>query len=358
VVRLSVGAVALACVLVTLPLSACVTGDVPPRPLVAPSCADAGAPVQLASAPGCGSLNLVVAKDTVYWTEKANGTLKSIPTCGGAITTIATAQPSPGPLAVDAASIFWVNSQRTIMKKALAGGNPTSFVAATTETEKTGFENEIDALLVDHGILFFGHSSSAMKVPTDGSAAPKTIGFSPVTYRGRPGAFAIDETHLYQTEIDHVSISREALDGNQNGLVVDGMGTRQSLLVDRIAVSQTFLVVDAIDVVNGQVIWAKSNLIYAKPVGKLEGDSFLPIARTSTATSVTGFVVSEDTIYLGQNDDIQKVPLSVALPPDADAGVPEPAVIASDQPAPSQFAADAVNIYWRTADCKIMKLTK
>jgi hypothetical protein len=43
----------------------------------------------------------------------------------------------------------------------------------------------------------------------------------------------------------------------------------------------------------------------------------------------------------------------------ADAGdLATPVVIATDQQSPSQFAADATNIYWRTADCKIMKLTK
>jgi hypothetical protein len=33
-------------------------------------------------------------------------------------------------------------------------------------------------------------------------------------------------------------------------------------------------------------------------------------------------------------------------------------VIAMNQMNPSQFAADAAAIYWRTADCKIMKLAK
>jgi hypothetical protein len=47
---------------------------------------------------------------------------------------------------------------------------------------------------------------------------------------------------------------------------------------------------------------------------------------------------------------------------DADAadagGLATPVIIATDQQSPSQFAADATNIYWRTTDCKIMKLAK
>ncbi len=43
----------------------------------------------------------------------------------------------------------------------------------------------------------------------------------------------------------------------------------------------------------------------------------------------------------------------------ADAGgLATPVIIATDQQSPSLFAADATNIYWRTGDCKIMKLAK
>jgi hypothetical protein len=354
-------------VLLSLPLAACVDGDLPPRPTAALTCADAGAPTQLASAPDCGGMNLVVANDTVYWTEKAGGTVKSVPTCGGPITTLASGQTSPGALAVDATWIFWVNG-KTIMRKALAGGTPTIFVAATTDTEVFGDENDINALLVHDGTLFFGRYIYAVGIPTSGGMRT-VLGASPDADRGRPGAFAIDATHLYQTELSHGAISRESLDGKQMGLLKDGV-SRADKAPDRIAVSQDPMVTDAIAVVDGDVLWATKNKIASKPVGALEGETFDPLAELDLPArvvggppdpKVTGFVVSGGSIYLGESphDNIQKVPFSTPVPFQADAGAgPVPTVIATGQMAPSQLAADAVNIYWRTADCKIMKLAK
>jgi len=64
---------------------------------------------------------------------------------------------------------------------------------------------------------------------------------SPTSDMGQPGAFALDATHLYQTELNHQAISRETLDGTQDGLLEDG-ATRVVLAPDRIAVSQGGLV--------------------------------------------------------------------------------------------------------------------
>jgi hypothetical protein len=344
-----------------LSFSGCVSGDIPARPMVGPDpgSADAGAGLtQLASAPGCGSINLVVVNGAVYWTEKARGTIKSVPTAGGSTTVIATAQSSPGPIAVDGTSVFWVDGgHKTIMKKVLKGGAATVFVAATTMTESLGGENDINALLVDKGTLFFGRYTDALKVPT-GGGTPKVIGRSPETDVGKPAAFAIDATHLYQTEIAHLAVSREALDGTQNGFL-EGQMIRQPLAPDRIEVSVCGLLLDAIAVVNGNVVWADNTFkqIETKPVDAGEN---VPYASATSAglNPITGFVVSGNTIYLGESLDnnVEKMPLPTSA--DADAGAPGATVIATNQMSPSQFAADDTNIYWRTADCKIMKLAK
>jgi hypothetical protein len=303
--------------------------------------------MQLANAPGCGSINLVVGNDTLYWTESAHGTVNSVPTAGGSTTVIATAQKSPGSIAVDATSVFWVNAgDKTIMKRTLGCGTSAVFIAAG--------ENDINALLVDDGTLYFGRHTDALKVPTGGGTAT-VIGHSPDSDSGKPAAFAIDPTHLYQTEIDHLAVSREALDGSQNGLLEDGV-TRQPLAPDRIAVSRGSLVVDAIAVVNGNVIWANGTNIETKPADAGEGVSLSSVASSAGYNPITGFVISDNTIYLGESSDnnVEKAPLSASV----DGGAPEATVIATKQMSPSQFAADATNVYWRTADCKIMKLTK
>jgi hypothetical protein len=360
-VRTGLLAIALA-----LPSAACVTGDVPERPSVVLPCAAGGAPTELARAPGCGSINLVVANDNVYWTEMATGLVKSVPACGGTITTIAKGQTSPGALAVDETRIFWV-SGKTIMKKTLMGGAATTFVSAKTTTEGLKGENDINALLIDRGFLLFGRFTDALKVPVEGGATPEVIGRSPMSDMGMPAAFAVDDTHLYQTEIFHVAVTRETLDGNQIGLLED-MTTLEPLAPDRIAISQDGILLDAIAVVNGDVIWARRNRIKSSLVGVVGGDQSVAIAEISSFPPdahdphITGFVVSDRTIYLGESfdDDIRRVLLLSSSPDPAatDGGIPEPTIIATGQSAPSQFAADANAIYWRTADCKIMRLAK
>lgn len=334
-----------------------------------PCATDAGAgPTQLVCAPACGSINFTVANGAVFWTEKATGNVKSVPTAGGRATVLATAQAAPGPIAVEGSSVFWVvGGEKTIMKKDLSGGMPKVFVAATTVTEVLGGENDIGALLVDQGSLYFGRYTLALRVPTTGGTMPKVIGRSPETDLGKPAAFAIDDAHLYQTESDHSAVTREALDGTQNGLLEDGV-TRQPLAPDRIAISQGDLLLDAIAVDNGIVIWANGNNLRGKPVGAGEHEFFLPLATTSAETLVTGFVVSDDTVYLGwsprnqagvrDEGAIMKVPLQAPVPVGEDGGVPEATTIATEQLGPGQLAADATHIYWRTADCKIMKLAK
>jgi hypothetical protein len=390
--------VAASAILLGLALSGCVSDDFPPPPSVEPN-PDAGAgPTMLASAPGCGtdpgSIDLVVAEGALFWTEKMTGTVNSVPTRGGSKTVIATGQMSPGPLAVDGTSIYWVEAgKKRIMKKALGDAvAPTVLVEPGTATVVIGDENDINALLVTNGILFFGRFTSALKVPTTGGT-PSLIGQSPAPDLGQPAAFAIDATHLYQTELFHYAISREALDGTQDGLTGDTGMTRQRWAPDRIAVSQSQLLTDALAVVNGNVIWVNYNVIESKPVGAGEHDpSFQIVSAPNSGTSppsITGFVVSDDMVFFGESafnkvNVVAKVPLSAPHPAftdagavdagaadagavdaavaDADAadagGLATPVIIATDQQSPSQFAADATNIYWRTTDCKIMKLAK
>jgi hypothetical protein len=370
-----------------LALSGCVSDNFPARPTVTPV-ADAGAgPTMLVSAPGCITdpnvinLNYVVFDRTLFWTEKVSGTVNSVSTSGGSKTVIATAQ-MPGPLAVDGTWIYWVEAGKRIMKKVIKDNSaPSVLVQPGTTTEVGGNENEINAVLVSNGFLYFGRYTSALKVPTAGGMplpTPTLIGQSPPTDLGKPAAFAIDATHLYQTELDHYAISREALDGTQDGLVGDSGTTRQQWAPDRIAVSQAGLLMDAIVVLEGNVIWAANNVIWSKPVGAAEGDPQFPIVTANSG--ILGFVVSDNLVFFAgtaftQGTVVAKVPLSTssqaftgtgAAVADAavvdaavDAGGPAtPVIMATDQNKPTQFAADVTNIYWRTGDCKIMKLAK
>ena len=299
--------------------------------------------VQLVSHPGCGSIDLVVASGTLYWTEQAKGTVNSIAVTGGTPTVIATGQSMPGPLAVDATAVYWGNAgDKTVMKQPLPTGAASIFVPANGDV--------VNALLVDSGVLYIGRGYSAQKIPTSGGT-PTTLMTSPMSDLGMPGAFALDATHLYQTELSHNAISRETLDGMQDGLTSDGV-TRVMLAPDRLAVSVGELVTDAIALQNGNVIWADGSKIEYKGVNLGEHDSLAIMANDAGFNAISGFVVSGNKVYLGESSDnnIQSVPLMFG------GTAADATVIASGQTNPAQFAADATNIYWRTDDCTIMKL--
>jgi hypothetical protein len=347
-------AVAIAACLVVVSALGCVNDDIPARPTGSNS-TDYVAPglEQLASSPGCGSINLVVTNGTLYWTEKATGTVRSVSVLGGPTRTIATAQRAPGPIAVDATTIYWVETgSKSIVSKPITGGSISTIVIATVTPEVFGDENDINALLAADGNLFFGRFNTVIKM-LGGPTRPIMI--SPMQDLGKPGAFALDSARLYQVEMGHSDVSRELIDGNQVGLLED-FKTKQPLAPDRIQVSLDRLLTDAISVLDGNVIWARDKFIQTTSVDSTELAMPFTIATSVGLNPITGFVVSGKTIYFGEasDDNVEKV----SFRSDAEAGVPEVKIVAAKQPSPSQFAADDTNVYWRTGDCRIMKLAK
>jgi hypothetical protein len=145
--------------------------------------------VMVASAPGCGSMNLVITGGTLYWTERDHGTVNAIPTAGGPLSVIARDQGMPGPIAADATALFWGNdTDKTIMKAA----RPTGGAAVFAPAGAAGAD-KVTALLVDRGTLYIGRGRDALKVAVSGGA-PTLLMHSPDGAQGRPGAFALDDT--------------------------------------------------------------------------------------------------------------------------------------------------------------------
>jgi hypothetical protein len=348
---------------------ACVDDNIPPRPSVsvappdggagsaggtagadagvAPPPGDGGA-VLLASATPCEGMKLVVADGALYWTEEATGTVRSVSTAGGPPTLVASGQGRPGAIAVDDTTIFWVADEpNVIRRKPIAGGNDSTFIVPVPLPVIYGDENDINALSVSSGTLYFGRYTYTSRTPTDGNA-PRVIGHSPDSDLGRPGAFWLDGQFLYQVEIGHNAVSRERIDGTQNGLI-DG-GGRAPFAPDRIATSQSNLLTDAIGMVDDHVVWATGASLWRKYGGAAENDPPVLVASSMDGNDVTGFVVSAGQVYFGEahSDTVQV----------ASAYAGRPRILAAGQPSPGQFAADAANIYWRTSDCRIMKLAK
>jgi hypothetical protein len=303
-----------------------------------------GGPVLLASAERCTGMNLVVSNGTLFWTEEATGKVMSIPTAGGCPTVIAYDQNGPTAIAVDDMFIFWVAENRKVIKRrAREGGVESVLVPMSAPNDifqATG--NNINALLVANKTLFFGRFNNVSRIPTDGSDLPSPIAIT--TMFGVPTAFVLDGKFLFQIESGTNKVSRERIDGLQ-GI------TGERFVPDTIATMQTPLLADAIGVLDDHVVWAVGSSIVRN--GSTMDIFSLPVANTLGGSAVTGFVITNFDAYFGEGgaDTVQ------VLNAYADPGT-RARIVATDQMSPSQFAADDQNVYWRTADCRIMKLAK
>jgi hypothetical protein len=369
--------------LLALAAAACVDDNIPARPIIgAESDGGAGAsgggedaneafdvgpsdggPVLLASSPNCGGIKLVVSGGMLFWTEELTGLVRSISTSGGRATTIASGQVFPRSLTVDRTSIYWVEGDThdiatthdAIMKRPLGGGATTVFVPAKNLNDPLGGENAINALLAADNWLYFARYIYTYRIPTDGTA-PMPIAASPDTDMGKPGAFALGGAYLYQVEIDQNNVTRERIDGTQFGMTETG--ATEKLAPDRIAVSRGGLVTDAIALDDDYVVWANGPGIESKLGNTLENQGTLGvIANSAGFNQITGFVLSGASVFLGESsmNAIEVAPL-VKVSDNVPAPVAQ--VIAVSQKDPSQFATDDTSIYWRTSDCRIMKLAK
>jgi hypothetical protein len=266
-----------------------------------------------------------------------------MPTAGGAATVLASGQMSPGAIAADAGAVYWITNRLAIATRPRAGGGVSVLVAPTMVVEDAGGENDINALLADGTSLYYSRYTAAFKLPV-GAVKPTLLGRSPAADLGQPFAFALDGDHLYQTEYFHKAVTRETLDGKQEGLLEDRM-TMAPWAPDRIAVSQGSLLEEAIARWGDSVVWANGPTILRKAVTESEKAPALAVTSTMSGGDVTGFVVSGDVVYFGEanGNTIQKASLPMGAP----------VVVAEDQLNPRRFVADADGIYWRTDDCAI-----
>jgi hypothetical protein len=90
-----------------------------------------GTVITLASAQDFqGATYLAVDATSVYCANSVDGTVKKVSTDGSATTTLASGQNGPSGIAVDATSVYWSNGDGSVMKVSTAGGTPTILVPA------------------------------------------------------------------------------------------------------------------------------------------------------------------------------------------------------------------------------------
>ena len=68
---------------------------------------------------------IAVYGDSVYFSERAGGTIARVGTNGGAVTTLAAGQLTPTALVTDGRNVYWSTSDGSVMLVPVAGGEPT-----------------------------------------------------------------------------------------------------------------------------------------------------------------------------------------------------------------------------------------
>ena len=114
-------------------------------------------------APGCGKIHLAAAGGTVYWTESGAGAVKSVPTTGGAPTTVAAHEASPERVRVSGQTLLWSAGTNAIRKVTLPGGRPADLVPATVSGSIPDFVVSEDGQLV-----YYLLGPSVMRLPITG----------------------------------------------------------------------------------------------------------------------------------------------------------------------------------------------
>ncbi|HEX4404321.1 MAG TPA: hypothetical protein VH560_05805 [Polyangia bacterium] len=322
-------------------------------------------PAQMAAMPGCGAAHLVVGGGTLYWTERATGAVKSLATTspGGAPTLVASGQSMPGVLAVDDTNVYWANDgDKSLEKAPVAGGAPVPLPATP---------DLVSGVVANGGTLYYGAGASTYKLAPGGTTPTTLMSFASCK-ASHTGAIALDADYLYQTDYINLFLSRERNDGTQSvtsPCSTDAAVPPQIAAPTTISHSQGELFQGALDVVDGELVWADNSNLYGKPVDGTTSTGAPTLATTANAGVVTGFIVRGSNIYIGESgvnegtgDTIEVAPLD---PGDAGTGIAT--IIATTSGTVSDLATDATHVYWvvtssapdgGAAACAIMSLAQ
>lgn len=301
-------------------------------------------------APGCISIRAVYDSGNIYWADLGHGTISSIPTGGGPITTIAANQqiaalqdegalgplmwPS-GPLAtallVHAGTVYWVGASSplqcptsahgacsggvgTTLMSATAGSAPNTLLTmasdpgpspvsasdASDSIEIPGQDPPINAIALspDGNTLYFAAGTRFYSIPSAGGGAVTYVGFTNGPEQGEATALAADASYLYYPS--HVSGNIEALSIMQ---MCDGDAAIYEACPARLAQGGNGEGVHGtIEVQGNFVYWGYESSVHESEVpsatGRLLSSPMFPNAAYQT--SLTGFVVGTENAYFAE----------------------------------------------------------
>jgi len=302
-------------------------------------------------APGCISIRAVYDSGNIYWADLGHGTISSIPTGGGPITTIAANQqiaavqdrgavgplmwPS-GPLAtgllVHAGTVYWVGASSplqcpagahgacsggvgTTLMSATAGGAPNTLLTmasdpgpspvsasdASGSIEIPGKSPPINAIALspDGNTLYFAAGTRFYSIPSAGGGAASYVGFTNGPERGVATALAADASYLYYPSDGTGNVEAVALTQ-----MCDPDAATNLVCPVRLAEGGNAAdVYGTIEVQGNSVYWGhESTILVADVPTAIAGDELNAMDFPSAVyrTSLTGFVVGSQNAYFAE----------------------------------------------------------
>jgi hypothetical protein len=320
---------------------------------------DAGPPLPMTDAGTITALalgqdnptNLVLQNGTLYWTNTDDpGTVVSLPVAGGTPTTIASGRHQPSGLAVDAESVYWLdygtmtgtganatyNNDGAVLKAPLAGGS----VVTLASSLPAPFNIAIDAssvYWVDSGMT--ADDGAVLSVPIGGGAIATLV-----SGQESPLGIWVDATNVYWTNGGTFNGTTNLYD--KDGSVVQApIAGGAPVTIASNQDSPGFVISDETRVYwtnegnldsSGNVV-AKSGSVVEAPIG-----GGTPVTLATTQDWASGLVLSGGSlVWADTGTTTQDGTLS-----EAPAGGGTPQIIVSSGIAPVDLVVSGTDIYW------------
>lgn len=303
-------------------------------------------PITLASGIG-PALCLTVDDANVYWGDEF-GDVKSVPTGGGAVTTLATGQgpvygityaystiSSPRPIFDLFEQLLWAGNAPDAMELVPKQSAPSAFVS--------GPQNPPAAVAVDSEHVYW--TSPSVGAPGSGAVMMDSLHggtptlLSAATY---PTALAVDATNVYWVDLASGTLTKKPLAGGPAVTLALVSPYTTSLALDSAAVPGENAV---------NAYWTETDTGSVKTV---------PVAGGATVTLASGsgtpYSVAADStaIYWVNAEPVNGTVVKLSY------GESTPITLASNQDDPEFIALDSTNVYWVNFDTAgaLMKFAK